>query len=101
MSEAVIPSLSLYMASMKALLGMRTSTHNLNCLLEAGLHQYRLSAHKAKFLSKTKYQLDMHHDQFGYILKLTGHKKNQIKNSYLIQIIYYIRLVCDEVIKNA
>lgn len=75
------------MTGVKSLLGVRSTTPNLTCLLEAGLPsvQVLVREKQARFLTKMMQRHGMIDDPLWYVLELMR-KENQAMNSHLSEI---------------
>ncbi len=88
------PIESLYMKGVKALLGVRSSTPDNLCLLEAGLPPLHSLVHQAqgRFFRKMMHRMDLEDDPIGHILRLI-----EREDPWMWERIKEVRLVDDHV----
>ena len=80
------PVESLYMTAVKALLGVRSNTPNLTCLIEAGLPsvQALVREKQRRFLEKMQQRQGMLDDPLWFVLEMT--KENKVMMGHLTEI---------------
>ena len=81
------PVETLYMTGVKTMLGVRTTTPNLMCLLEAGLPsvQAMIREKQAKFLRRMGTRQGMPDDPLWFALEMTK-QENRVMNSHMEQV---------------
>ena len=82
------------MTGVKSLLGVRDTTPNLTCLLEAGMPSLPvlMREKQARFLNKIQQRNGMLDDPLWYVLQLLK-EENQVMYSHISEIQYMIKII--------